>query len=68
MTTRDGERLPLGLYRLFWMDGSTSLAAVCRGGGGHTEVAVVNRALSEWGCTISWRRIRHMELIIEFRP
>jgi len=69
MTIKESNKLSYGLYRLYWKDGGSSIAAV---GGLHNGVhwfAPTNwtsSTVAGIACT-KWRLVKRVELIIEQR-
>jgi hypothetical protein len=61
MTKVEAKKLALGLYRLFWKSGGSSLAAIGRGANGDRWLAPVNWV--EVGFADSWRLVSRVELI-----
>jgi hypothetical protein len=62
MTKVEAKKLPLGLYRLFWKTGGSSLAAVGQGPNGDRWMAPVNWV--EVGFADSWRMVDRVEKIV----
>lgn len=66
MTQEDADKLPTGVYRIYWAswseggNGSSSLAVLARGADGAMKFAPAN-----WVCQFSkeWNRIKGVELI-----
>ena len=65
MTQEQAKRLPLGLYRLYWKDGSSSLAAVGNLNDGRRWFAPVNWTNSrpDGIASADWRTVWEAELL-----
>jgi len=67
MTLKQSRQLPLGLYRIYWKDGGSSLAAVGMGESGDRWLAPTNWVgpLPAKSSRMIWRKIENVSLLVK---